>query len=69
VGQGETAGEIRAVRNKETNKIIGITMVGSMVTELITLARALIGTEEDISNICFPHPTFSETLEDAILNA
>jgi pyruvate/2-oxoglutarate dehydrogenase complex dihydrolipoamide dehydrogenase (E3) component len=41
-------------------------MAGTMVTELITLARTLIGTEENIANICFPHPTFSETLEDAI---
>ncbi|MHC4266248.1 MAG: dihydrolipoyl dehydrogenase [Planctomycetota bacterium] len=69
VGQGEIAGEIRAVRDKATKKIIGIIMVGAMATELVTLARVLIGTEEDISNICFPHPTFSETLEDAILGA
>jgi len=40
-----------------------------MVTELITLARTLIGTQEDISRICFPHPTFSETLEDAIVGS
>ncbi|MHC4293312.1 MAG: dihydrolipoyl dehydrogenase [Planctomycetota bacterium] len=66
VGQSETTGEIRALRDKKTNKIVGITMAGTMVTELITLARTLIGTEENIANICFPHPTFSETLEDAI---
>jgi dihydrolipoamide dehydrogenase len=68
VGQSQIAGEIRALREKATNKIIGITMVGPMVTELVTLARALIGTQENVSNICFPHPTFSETLQDAVLN-
>jgi dihydrolipoamide dehydrogenase len=69
VGQSEIAGEIRALRDKTTNKILGITMVGAMVTELITLARTLVGTQENISDICFPHPTFSETLDDAILGA
>ncbi|MHC5073589.1 MAG: dihydrolipoyl dehydrogenase [Planctomycetota bacterium] len=69
VGQSETSGEIRALRDKKTSEIVGITMVGTIVTELITLARALIGTQEDIANICFPHPTFSETLEDAIVGS
>jgi len=66
VGHNETAGEIRAVRDKASKKIVGITIVGAVATEMITLARTLIGTKEDISNICFPHPTFCETLEDAI---
>ena len=69
VGHNETAGEIRAVRDKTSKKIVGITIVGAVATEMITLARALIGTQEDISNICFPHPTFCETLEDAINDA
>ena len=35
----ETIGEIRVVKEKSNNKIVGITMVGAMVTELICAAR------------------------------
>lgn len=69
VAQNETAGEVRAICDKATQKIVGITMVGSRVTELAALARALIGTQEKISNICFPHPTVSEVIQEAIENA
>lgn len=44
-------------------------MVGDNVNELAVLARALIGTQEKISDICFPHPTFSEVVGEAIENA
>lgn len=69
VAYNRTAGQIRIVRDKTTNKILGVTMVGDMVTEFVALARALIGTTERISRITFPHPTISETLEDAIHDA
>jgi dihydrolipoamide dehydrogenase len=69
VAHNQTAGQIRVVRDSATNKILGITMVGDMVTEFAALARALIGTTEKISRITFPHPTVSETLEDAIEDA
>lgn len=69
VAHNELAGEVRAIRNKTTNKITGITMVGARVTELAVLARVLIGTQEPIKNICFPHPTVSEVVADAIEDA
>ena len=50
----ETIGEIRAVRDNATNKIVGVTMVGAIVTELIGAARTLIGTTEKITEISFP---------------
>jgi dihydrolipoamide dehydrogenase len=65
LAHNETVGEIRVVREKKTNKILGATMVGSMVTELAAAARALIGTSEEISSIIFPHPTVSEALKEA----
>ncbi len=65
----ETVGEIRAVRDNSTNKIIGVTMVGSIVTELIAAARALIGTTEKITDVSFPHPTVSEVLKEATEDA
>ncbi len=65
----ETVGEIRTIKDNSTNKIIGVTMVGSIVTELIAAARALIGTSEDINRITFPHPTVSEVLKESAEDA
>ncbi len=69
VAHNETVGEIRAVRDNSTNKIIGVTMVGAMVTELIGAARTLIGSTEKITEISFPHPTVSEVLKEAAEDA
>ncbi|MHC4557116.1 MAG: dihydrolipoyl dehydrogenase [Planctomycetota bacterium] len=65
----ETVGEIRVVRDNSTNKIVGVTMVGTIVTELIGAARTLIGSTEKISEISFPHPTVSEVLKEAAEDA
>ncbi len=65
----ETIGEIRVVRDNSTNKIVGIAMVGAIVTELISAARALIGSTEKITEISFPHPTVSEVLKEAAEDA
>ncbi|MCX5635395.1 MAG: FAD-dependent oxidoreductase, partial [Planctomycetota bacterium] len=65
----ETVGEIRVIREKATDKIIGVTMVGSIVTELACAARVLIGTKEKITEITFPHPTVSEVLKEAMEDA
>jgi len=65
----ETLGEIRVVRNNATNKIMGVTMVGSIVTELIAAARVLIGSTENITHISFPHPSVSEVLKESVEDA
>ncbi len=69
VAHNETGGQIHAVRDTDMNEIVGITLVGEMATEFVTLARTLIGTCEPIRNITFPHPTVSETMEDAVHGA
>jgi len=69
VAHNETLGEIRVIRDNSTNKIVGVTMVGATVTELIGAARALIGSEEKISEVSFPHPTVSEVLKEAFEDA
>ena len=66
VAHNETNGQIHAVRDTDMNEIVGITMVGEMATEFVAFARTLIGTCEPIRNIVFPHPTVSETVEDAV---
>jgi dihydrolipoamide dehydrogenase len=61
----ETTGEIHAIRDKTTDKILGVTMVGSNVTELAASARLLIGSTENFHNVSFPHPSVCEVLKEA----
>ncbi|MBN2138198.1 MAG: dihydrolipoyl dehydrogenase [Sedimentisphaerales bacterium] len=69
VAQNETAGQIRVIRDKAADKIVGVTMIGFMATEFVTLAAAMIGTRGRLDEITYPHPTISETLEEAIEDA
>ncbi len=64
-----TNGQFHAVRDNAMNEIVGISMVGDMATEFVAFARTLLGTCEPIRNITFPHPTISETIEDALHEA
>lgn len=65
LAHNEITGEARVVRDKKTNEIVGITMVGAAVTEMIACARALLGNKEPICEISFAHPTVAEVLKEA----
>ncbi|HEW78928.1 MAG TPA: hypothetical protein ENH34_03030, partial [Phycisphaerales bacterium] len=65
VGHNETVGEVRVVREKNSEKILGVAMVGAAVTELAAAARFLIGSTERFTEVSFPHPTVSEVLKEA----
>jgi dihydrolipoamide dehydrogenase len=65
ISHNETTGEIRVVREKSSDKILGVTMVGAGVTEFIAAARLIIGTTEKFHAVSFPHPTVSEVLKEA----
>jgi dihydrolipoamide dehydrogenase len=70
VAHNETAGQIRVVRDNSRNKIIGVTIVGFMATEFAAFAASLIGlSPEKLGQITYPHPTISETIEDAVIDA
>ncbi len=69
VAENDTNGQIHAVRDNAINEIVGVTIVGPLATEFVAFARTLIGTCEPIRQITFPHPTISETLEDAVHEA
>ena len=69
IAENETNGQFHAVRDKTINELVGISMVGHMATEFAAFARTLLGTVEPIRKITFPHPTTSETLEDAVHEA
>jgi len=65
IAHNETTGEIRVVREKSSDKILGVTMVGARVTEFIAAARLIIGSTEKFHDVAFPHPTVSEVLKEA----
>ena len=69
VAQNETVGQVRVIRDKAANKIVGVTIVGFMATELVSLAGALIGTDGRLDELTYPHPTICETIEEAIEDA
>ena len=65
-------GFVKVIYDKETGELLGAHMIGEGVTELIhgyTIAKNMEGTEEDIINTIFPHPTISESLHEAVLSA
>jgi dihydrolipoamide dehydrogenase len=63
-GENETVGEVHVIRDKNTNKVLGVSMIGGVVTELVGAARAMIGSSEHIEEVMFPHPTVSEVLRE-----
>ncbi len=65
IAHNETTGQIKVIKDKKTDKVIGVTMLGATVTEMLAAARALIGSSEKITEVCFAHPTVSEVLKEA----
>ncbi|MEZ5756255.1 MAG: dihydrolipoyl dehydrogenase [Paracoccaceae bacterium] len=72
IALGESEGMIKTVFDAKTGELIGAHMVGAEVTELIqgyVVGRALETTEEDLMNTVLPHPTLSEMMHEAVLDA
>lgn len=65
LAHNETSGEVRVIKNKADDKVMGITIVGASATEMITAATALLGSRQEIAEVCFAHPTVSEVLKEA----
>ena len=68
----EDTGLVKTVFDAKTGELLGAHMIGAEVTELIqgyTIARSLEGTEEELANTIFPHPTLSEAMHEAVLDA
>ncbi len=72
IALGEAEGFIKTVFDAKTGELLGAHMIGAEVTELIqgyVVGRALETTEEDLMNTVFPHPTLSEMMHEAVLDA
>jgi dihydrolipoamide dehydrogenase len=72
IAMGEAEGMVKTVFDAKTGELLGAHMIGAEVTELIqgyTIARTLEATEAELMNTIFPHPTISETMHEAVLDA
>ena len=72
IALGEPEGLVKVVFDKKTGAMLGAHMVGAEVTELIqgyVVAMNLETTEEELMHTIFPHPTISETMKEAALDA
>jgi dihydrolipoamide dehydrogenase len=68
IAEGETLGFIKVIVDKKYNELLGIHMVCSHATDMIsegTFAISLEATAEDIVRTMHPHPTVSEALMEA----
>ena len=72
IALGEDQGFIKTVFDEKTGELLGAHMIGAEVTELIqgyTIAKSLETTELDLMHTVFPHPTLSEMMHEAVLDA
>lgn len=70
VAMNETAGLVKIIAHAETDRLLGVHMVGACVSELIAeavVAMEFHGSAEDLARICHAHPTLSEAVHEAAL--
>ena len=67
---GDTTGMVKVVADARTDRILGVHMIGPMVSELIAeavVAMEFSASSEDIGLICHAHPSLSEAIKEAAL--
>jgi dihydrolipoamide dehydrogenase len=72
IALGEDQGLVKVIFDKATGRLVGAHMIGAEVTELIqgyVVAMNLETTEEELMHTVFPHPTLSEMMGEAVLDA
>jgi dihydrolipoamide dehydrogenase len=72
IALGEPEGLVKTVFDAKTGELLGAHMVGTEVTELIQgygIAMTLETTETQLMETVFPHPTLSEMMHEAVLDA
>jgi dihydrolipoamide dehydrogenase len=72
IALGEPEGMVKTVFDAKTGELLGAHMIGAEVTELIqgyAIARTLESTEAELMHTVFPHPTLSEMMHEAVLDA
>jgi dihydrolipoamide dehydrogenase len=72
IAMGETEGMVKTIFDAKTGELLGAHMIGAEVTELIQgygVAKTLETTEAELMHAVFPHPTLSEMMHEAVLDA
>ena len=67
---GDTQGMVKFLADARTDRVLGVHMIGPMVSELISeavTAMAFQASSEDIARICHAHPSLSEATREAAL--
>jgi dihydrolipoamide dehydrogenase len=70
VAMGEPAGFVKVIAHAETDRVLGMHLVGVGVSELVhegVLTMEFHGSAEDLARICHAHPTLSEAIHDAAM--
>ena len=72
IALGEDQGLVKVVFDARSGELLGAHMVGAEVTELIqgyAVAMQAEVTEHELMETVFPHPTLSEMMHEAVLDA
>ena len=67
---GETSGFVKILADANTDRILGVHMIGPYVSEMISeavVAMEFAASSEDIARIVHAHPSLSEVLHEAAL--
>ena len=70
LGLGKVKGMVKVLADAQTDRILGVHMIGAMTSELIAEAVTALefkASSEDIARIIHAHPTLSEVLHEAAL--
>ncbi len=65
-------GLIKIIADKNTDEVLGVHMIAPRAADLImeaVVAMEYRASAEDIARICHPHPTYSEAIKEAAMDA
>ncbi len=71
LGQGDTTGFVKMLADAKTDRILGVHVIGTNASELISeavVAMEFHASSEDIARIVHAHPTLSEVMHEAALS-
>lgn len=67
----DTVGMVKVIAHQETDRILGVHIIGPQASELIqqaVIAMEFAASAEDLQLMVFGHPTLSESLHEAVLD-
>jgi dihydrolipoamide dehydrogenase len=70
VAMAEPAGFVKVLAHAETDRVLGMHLVGANVSELVhegVLTMEFKGSADDLARICHAHPSLSEAVHDAAM--